>query len=84
MKRKFTDISSDTLEITSTSNFKYVIDTSSKIEVSGDNDVTSILFIKNDDLIVIYKDLIKLLINNVCYYIDLKYRDDLLNFISMN
>jgi len=83
MKRKFTDISSDTLEITSTSNFKYVIDTSSKIEVSGDNDVTRILFIKNDDLIVIYKDLIKLLINNVCYYIDLKYRDDLLNFISM-
>jgi hypothetical protein len=83
MKRKFTDISSDTLEITSTSNFKYIIDTSSKIEVSGDNDVTRILFIKNDDLIVIYKDLIKLLINNVCYYIDLKYRDDLLNFISM-
>jgi hypothetical protein len=83
MKRKFTDISSDTLEITSTSNFKYIIDTSSKIEVSGDNDVTRILFIKNEDLIVIYKDLIKLLINNVCYYIDLKYRDDLLNFISM-
>jgi hypothetical protein len=83
MKRKFTDISSDTLEITSTSNFKYIIDTSSKIEVSGDNDVTRILFIKNDDLIVIYKDLIKLLINNVCYYIDLKYRDDLINFISM-
>jgi len=83
MKRKFTDISSDTLEITSTSNFKYIIDTSSKIEFSSDNDVTRILFIKNDDLIVIYKDLIKLLINNVCYYIDLKYRDDLLNFISM-
>jgi hypothetical protein len=83
MKRKFTDISSDTLEITSTSNFKYVIDTSSKIEFSSDNYVTRILFIKNDDLIVIYKDLIKLIINNVCYYIDLKYRDDLLNFISM-
>jgi hypothetical protein len=83
MKRKFTDISSDTLEITTTSNFKYIIDTSSKIEFSSDNDVTRILFIKNDDLIVIYKDLIKLLINNVCYYIDLKYRDDLLNFISM-
>jgi len=83
MKRKYDDTLITTFEIISTdNNFKYIVNNNYTKLWHTNTDLTHVNF-PNKDRIEIYLTKIILTTNNIEYNIDLKYRDDLLNFISM-